>query len=77
MNPNLPDVELLAPAGDFEKLEIEILRPVGPVIKDQILDIVDAHHQSMAFAQPGSKVTLKLSHFCSPNDLIRRVSTAN
>jgi putative protease len=61
----------------FRDEYIEILRPVGPVIKDQILDIVDAHHQSMAFAQPGSKVTLKLSHYCSPNDLIRRVSTAN
>ena len=57
--------------------DIEILRPVGPVLKDQILDIVDDHHQSMAIAQPGSRVTLKLNHYCSPNDLIRRVSTAN
>ena len=59
----------------FRDEQIEILRPSGPVVKDQITDIIDAHHQSIAFAQPGSKVILKLRYPCSPNDLIRRVTT--
>jgi putative protease len=54
---------------------IEILRPGSPVIKDEILDIIDSHRQSVALAQPGSMVTLKLGHDYSPNDLIRRITT--
>jgi putative protease len=53
---------------------IEILRPGSPVIKDEILDIIDSHRQSVALAQPGSMVTLKLEHDYSPNDLIRRTT---
>ena len=59
----------------FRDEHIEILRPTGPLIKDQILDILDAHHQSIAFAQPGSQVILKLKHNYSPNDLIRRTTS--
>ena len=60
----------------FRDEHIEILRPTGPPIKDRILDIIDRHHQSIDFAQPGSQVTLQLNHGYSPNDLIRRVTTA-
>ena len=60
----------------FRDEHIEILRPKGPAIKDRIFDIIDPDHQSIDFAQPGGRVTLQLNHEYSPNDLIRRVSTA-
>ena len=59
----------------FRNEPIEILRPGSPVIKDEILDIIDSHRQSVALAQPGSKVTLKLLHDYSVNDLIRRTTS--
>jgi len=56
--------------------QIEVLRPSGPVMNDQIRDIIDASRQSVPLAQPGSKVTLKLKHAYSSNDIIRRTTTS-
>jgi putative protease len=61
----------------FRGEQIEVLRPSGPVVKDKIRYIIDAHQQSVPWAQPGSNVTLRLSHSYSPGDLIRKTPAAS
>jgi putative protease len=52
---------------------IEVLGKKGPLVKDKIIDIIDTDGQSVPFAQPGSRVTVRLNNECFPHDLIRRV----
>jgi putative protease len=54
---------------------IKVLRKKGPSRQDKINVILDQDGQSIAFAQPGSKVTIALNDSYAPNDLIRRVET--
>ena len=61
MPTNTEGVELLAPAGNFEKLETDI-----------IAAIFDETGQSIPCAQPGSKVWISLQAECMSNDLIRK-----
>lgn len=51
---------------------IEILTQKGPAKLDKINDIIDSDGESIPFAQPGSKVTIRLDTACYQNDLIRR-----
>jgi putative protease len=51
---------------------IEILKPEGPPLKSTVLKIHSAQGESLDVAQPGMRVSLKISVKCQPNDLIRR-----
>jgi len=51
---------------------IEVFRKSGPTVPDRILDIIDADGLSIPFAQPGSRVTVKLNDRYERFDLIRR-----
>lgn len=61
MRANTERIELLALAGNFEKLETDI-----------ITAIFDENGQSTHCAQPGSKVWISLQTDCARNDLIRK-----
>jgi putative protease len=52
---------------------VEILSAGQPLRNDTILNILDAAGRSLAFAQPNSEVTLRLTSDCCPDDLIRRI----
>jgi len=53
---------------------IEILETSGPARPDKIIDLYDNKELSAPFAQPGSRVFLKLKQNYSPNDLIRKLT---
>jgi U32 family peptidase len=61
----------------FKGDNVEVLGKKGPVVKDKIIDIIDADGQSIPFAQPGSRITALLNNEYFPNDLIRRISNSN
>jgi len=52
---------------------VEILSPGKTVRKDTILELADDNGRPLDFAQPNSKVTIKLTDSCATNDMIRRV----
>ena len=53
---------------------IEILETSGPAKNDKIIDIYDNDGLSVPFAQPGSRVFLKLGKNYRPSDLIRKLT---
>ena len=53
--------------------DVDIFTRSGPARLDKIKEIVDENGQSINYAQPGSKVTIRLNSACLTNDLIRRV----
>ncbi len=55
---------------------VEIVKPQGPPIVDQIKQIVDVEGQPIIKAQPGSRVTIDLSCDCRRFDLLRRCDTS-
>ncbi len=57
----------------FKGDTIEIITPIGPVVKDRILHIIDHAGEYPEFVQPGNKVFIQTSHCCSPGDLIRKI----
>lgn len=57
----------------FKGENVEILGRKGPLVRDKIIDIIDTDGQSVSFAQPGSRVTVRSNIECFPNDLLRRV----
>lgn len=52
-------------------MPVEIMKPIGPVIKDTIVGIVDHLGRSLEVAQPGQQVTLQLHSDCDRLDLLR------
>ena len=52
---------------------IEILSRTGPLRADTIRAIRDPEGQLIDFAQPGSRVSIRISGTLSPNDLLRRI----
>ena len=69
--PNSKNVELLAPAGNFEKLEI--LSPRQAVRKSRIGDLRDDQGHPLQIARPGTRVYPDLGLKTNPNDLIRKL----
>ena len=57
----------------YQSEAIEIVTAEGPDRLDHIHEIRNENHETIAFTQPGSQVTIKLQHAASPNDLIRKV----
>lgn len=56
----------------FSGDRIEVLSPKGPVKKDRIKNIVNDKGESVAFAQPGSLVSIVLNGNYLPLDIIRK-----
>jgi putative protease len=57
----------------FRGDDVEIITPGKPNLKDRIRVIHNADGLPIAFAQPGSLVTLTFHRSYNPNDLIRKV----
>jgi U32 family peptidase len=57
----------------FKAENVEILKKTGPLVNDQIKNIIDTDGKSVDFAQPGSVVTIEMANAYSANDLIRRI----
>lgn len=57
----------------FKNDKVEVLKKIGPLVNDQIKNIVGADGKSTDFAQPGSVVAIEMSNAYSTNDLIRRI----
>jgi hypothetical protein len=57
----------------YQSEAVEIVTPEGPDRLDHIYEIRDPNNESVGFAQPGSRVTIKLNQAASQNDLIRKV----
>jgi putative protease len=51
---------------------IEVLGKRGPLTKDVILSISDLEGNAVGFAQPGSRVAVRVNHEYAVNDLIRQ-----
>lgn len=56
----------------FKGDKIEILARHNRTRRDRIADILDQEGASIPVAQPGSRVTLRLSTNCMPNDLLKK-----
>ncbi|MBT8339457.1 MAG: U32 family peptidase [Desulfatitalea sp.] len=74
--------KILSPSGETAVLvevrnqlrtgdAVEIIKTTGPPHRDHIIRILDRDGGVTRLAQPGSRVTLQLSHPCEPLDLIR------
>jgi putative protease len=57
----------------YQSEAVEIVTADGPDRLDHIHEIRNHNHETIAFAQPGSQVTIQLQHAASHNDLIRKV----
>ena len=56
----------------FKGNRVEILKPEGPVVVDEIEDIIEESAGPVPFAQPGQRVILKMSKSHQKYDLLRR-----
>lgn len=68
---NLMDIEVRNKI--FKDDSVEVLRKKGSTHTDQIVRITDPNGDEMPFAQPGSRVHIKMNIGYSTHDLIRRV----
>ena len=59
----------------FDGDDVEVITPGKPNLLDRIQAIHDADGLPVAFAQPGSRVTLAFNRSYNPNDLVRKVFT--
>ena len=59
----------------FKGDDVEVITPGQPNPVDRIQAIHDADGLPVAFAQPGSQVTLTFNRSYNPNDLVRKVFT--
>jgi putative protease len=57
----------------YQNEAVEIVTAAGSDRLDHIQEIRNQNRESIAFAQPGSTVTIKLHQAALPNDLIRKV----
>ncbi len=57
----------------FKNDQVEIICRTGPLVNDQIVDIITPDGKSVDFTQPGSIVSIKMNNAYLPNDLIRRI----
>ncbi len=68
---------------DFTEIEVRnkifrddtvmVLRKKGPLVKEVIEEIMDQDGEYVAYAQPGSRVKVKMNTNYNSNDLIRRI----
>jgi putative protease len=59
----------------YQSETIEIVTASGPDRPDYIHEIRNQNNEPIGFAQPGSRVTIKLRQAASQNDLIRKVAS--
>ncbi len=55
------------------KDRVAILRPQGPALESDILELTDPDNNPLENAQPNTRAIMQLAHSSQPNDIIRKI----